>query len=75
LTESGPLPVAVNDVISVLRAGQGNCLFGCGEAEGVERASAAIAQALRSPLLDRELLLHEAGKILVHVSGPSGTTF
>jgi cell division protein FtsZ len=75
LTESGPLPVAVTDVISVLRAGQGSCLFGCGEAEGSERASAAIAQALRSPLLDRELLLHEAGKILVHVSGPSGTTF
>jgi cell division protein FtsZ len=75
LTESGPLPVAVGDLVSALRGGRGTSLFGCGEAEGVDRAREAAAQALRSPLLDRELLLHDAEKIVVHVSGPLGTTF
>ena len=75
LGKPGPLPIAVNDLLSVLRAGHGACLFGCGESEGGNRAHEALEQALRSPLLDRGRLLQEAGKILVHISGPASLTF
>jgi cell division protein FtsZ len=75
LTNPGPLPVAVNDLLSVLRPGRGACLFGSGEAAGGERGREALEQALRSPLLDRGRLLHEADRVLVHLHGPSTTTF
>ena len=75
LTNPGPLPVAVNDLLPVLRAGQGVCFFGCGEADGDDRALEALDQALRSPLLDRGRLLHEAGRVIVHLHGPSTTSF
>ena len=75
LGNPGPLPIAVNDLLSVLRVGVGGCLFGCGESEGGNRAHESLEQALRSPLLDRGRLLQEAGKILVHLSGPRSLTF
>lgn len=75
LMNPGPLPVAVNDLLSVVRAGRGPCLFGSGEAAGSERGHEALEQALRSPLLDRGRLLHEADRVLVHLHGPSTTTF
>ena len=75
LGSPGPLPIAVNDLLSILRATQGGCLFGCGESVGANRAHEALEQALRSPLLDRGRLLQEAGKILVHLSGPASLTF
>lgn len=75
LGKPGPLPIAVSDLLSVLRAGQGTCLFGCGESIGVNRAHEALEQALRSPLLDRGRLLQEAGKIVVHISGPATLAF
>lgn len=75
LGKPGPLPIAVNDLLSVLRAANGSCLFGCGEAVGSNRAHEALEQALRSPLLDRGRLLQEAGKILVHITGPASLTF
>ena len=75
LGSPGPLPIALNDLLTVLRATKGGCLFGCGESEGANRAHEALEQALRSPLLDRGRLLQEAGKILVHLSGPSSLTF
>ena len=75
LGKPGPLPIAVNDLLSVLRASMGACLFGCGESVGGNRAHESLEQALRSPLLDRGRLLQEAGKILVHISGPASLTF
>jgi len=75
LGNPGPLPIAVNDLLSVLRVSNGGCLFGAGESNGGNRAHEAVEQALRSPLLDRGRLLQEAGKILVHLSGPSSLTF
>jgi cell division protein FtsZ len=75
LQNPGPLPIAVNDLLSVLRAGNGCCLFGCGESVGGNRTQEAVEQALRSPLLDRGRLLQEAGKILVHLAGPVSLTF
>lgn len=50
-------------------------MFGSGEADGGNRAHEALEQALRSPLLDRGRLLHEASKVLVHLSGPRSLTF
>jgi len=71
----GPMAVAVPDLLAVLRSGGGSFLFGSGEAEGGNRAHEALEQALRSPLLDRGRLLHEAKKVLVHLSGPHSLTF
>lgn len=75
LTTTGPLPVAVNDLLTVLRPGSGPCLFGSGEASGGERGREALEQSLRSPLLDRGRLLQEADRVLVHLHGPTTTTF
>lgn len=71
----GPMAVAVPDLLGVLRSGGGSFLFGSGEADGGNRAHEALEQALRSPLLDRGRLLHEAKKVLVHLSGPRSLTF
>jgi cell division protein FtsZ len=71
----GPMAVAVPDLLGVLRSGGGAFLFGSGEADGGNRAHEALEQALRSPLLDRGRLLHDAKKVLVHLSGPRSLTF
>ena len=71
----GPMAVAVPDLLGVLRSGGGAFLFGSGEADGGNRAHKALEQALRSPLLDRGRLLHEAKKVLVHLSGPRSLAF
>jgi len=71
----GPMAVAVPDLLGILRSGGGSFLFGNGEAEGGNRAHEALEQALRSPLLDRGRLLHEAKKVLVHLSGPTSLAF
>jgi cell division protein FtsZ len=71
----GPMAVAVPDLLGVLRSGGGAFLFGSGEADGGNRAHEALEQALRSPLLDRGRLLHEAKKVLVHLSGPRSLAF
>ena len=71
----GPMAVAVPDLLGVLRSGGGGFLFGSGEADGGNRAHESLEQALRSPLLDRGRLLHEASKVLVHLSGPRSLTF
>ncbi len=68
---SGPIPVSLPDLLNVLRAGQGSCLFGYGEAQGDKRSHNALEKLLHSPLLDSGRLLHEAGSVLIHISGPS----
>jgi len=71
----GPMAVAVPDLLGILRSGGGAFLFGSGEADSGNRAHEALEQALRSPLLDRGRLLHDAKKVLVHLSGPRSLTF
>jgi len=71
----GPMAVAVPDLLGILRSGGGAFLFGSGEADGANRAHEALEQALRSPLLDRGRLLHDAKKVLVHLLGPRSLTF
>ena len=75
ISSRGPLPVSIPDLLSTLRGANGPALFGCGESAGANRAHEALEQALRSPLLDRGRLLHEAGKLLVHLSGPPSLAF
>ncbi|MEI8292901.1 MAG: cell division protein FtsZ [bacterium] len=71
----GPMQVAVPDLLGILRGGGGSFLFGSGEADGGNRAHEALEQALRSPLLDHGRLVHDAEKVLVHLSGPRSLTF
>jgi len=75
ITCSGPMPVALPDLLGVLSSGGGSFLFGNGESDGGNRAHEALEIALRSPLLDRGRLLHESKKVLVHISGPATLTF
>lgn len=70
VTSTGPIPVSLPDMLAVLRHSDDSCLFGCGEAIGESRGHHALETALRSPLLDRGRLLHDAGRLLVHISGP-----
>ena len=71
VTSNGPIPVSLPDMLAVLRHSDDSCLFGCGEAAGEDRVHHVLETALRSPLLDRGRLLHDAGRLLVHISGPS----
>lgn len=71
----GPLPVSLPDLIAILRHSGDGCLFGCGSAEGHERAGLALEEALRSPLLDGGHLLKNGTEVLVHIHGPSDVSF
>lgn len=71
LNSNGPMPISLPDLLTILRAGQGSCLFGYGEAQGDNRSHHALEKMLHSPLLDSGRLIHEAGSLLVHISGPS----
>jgi cell division protein FtsZ len=71
LNANGPMPVSLPDLLTILRAGDGNYLFGFGEASGDQRAQQALERVLRSELLDSGRLLEKARSVLVHISGPS----
>ncbi|MFZ4777521.1 MAG: hypothetical protein ACOYM3_19300 [Terrimicrobiaceae bacterium] len=75
ISAPGPLGVGLPDLLSVLNAGDGSCLFGTGAASGDNRAHEALEKALKSPLLDRGRLLDDAGSVLVHLSGPPSLSF
>lgn len=70
VTSNGPIPVSIPDMLAILRHSEDSCLFGCGDAGGDDRVRHVIDATLRSPLLDRGRLLHDAGRLLVHISGP-----
>jgi cell division protein FtsZ len=71
LNANGPMPVSLPDLLTILRAGDGNYLFGFGEASGDQRAQQALERVLRSELLDSGRLLEKARSVLVHISGSS----
>lgn len=75
ISARGPLGVGLPDLLSVLNAGNGGCLFGTGASAGDNRAHEALERALKSPLLDRGRLLDEAASVLVHLSGPPSLSF
>ncbi|QTN33525.1 hypothetical protein HZ994_14790 [Akkermansiaceae bacterium] len=70
----GIINVGLDDLMSALRTTRSRCLFGSGMADGKDRASKALRNALSSPLLDQGSLLREAQTVLVHLSGGESLT-
>jgi len=70
----GLINIGLDDLMSALRTNRSRCLFGSGIAKGKDRASAALRNALASPLLDQGALLKAAQTVLVHLSGGEDLT-
>lgn len=70
----GLINVGLDDLMSALRTTRSRCLFGSGIADGKDRASKALRNALSSPLLDQGALLKEAQTLLVHLCGGESLT-
>jgi cell division protein FtsZ len=70
----GLIRIGFDDLVAVLRSPNGRCLFGFGESDSDNRAHDALAQALKSPLMDRGRTLADAARVLVQVAGGPGMT-
>jgi cell division protein FtsZ len=70
----GLINVGLDDLMSALRTNRSRCLFGSGLANGKDRATKALRNALASPLLDQGSLLKEAQTVLVHLCGGEDLT-
>ena len=70
----GLIRIGFDDLLAALRAHNGRCLFGYGEADSDNRAHDALAQALKNPLMDRGRMLADATHVLVQVAGGPGLT-
>ena len=70
----GLIRIGFDDLLSALRSRNGRCLFGFGESDSDNRAHDALAQALKSPLMDRGRTLADAARVLVQVAGGSAMT-
>ena len=70
----GLINVGLDELMSALRTTRSRCLFGSGIADGKDRASKALRNALSSPLLYQGSLLKEAQTVLVHLSGGESLT-
>ena len=70
----GLIRIGFDDLLAALRAHNGRCLFGYGEADSDNRAHDALTQALRNPLMDRGRMLADATHVLVQVAGGAGLT-
>src|SRR5262245_8238025 len=70
----GLIRIGFDDLLSALRSRNGRCLFGFGESDSDNRAHDALAQALKSPLIDRGRTLADAARVLVQVAGGPGLT-
>ncbi|GAB4165989.1 MAG: cell division protein FtsZ [Terrimicrobiaceae bacterium] len=74
LASRGPVPLNLGSVANALRGGPAS-FFGRGMSDGDNRANEAVERALRSPLLDRGRVLHEATAVVAHIAGPPSLTF
>jgi len=74
LQRRGLIHAGFDEIAAVLRAQNARSLFGLGEADGDNRAHAALERALRSPLMDRGRLLSEVQSLFVHVAGGPSMT-
>src|SRR3989449_3674411 len=70
----GLMRIGFDDLLAALRAHNGRCLFGYGEADSDNRAHDALTQALKNPLMDRGRMLADATHVLVQVAGGPGLT-
>lgn len=74
LQRRGLIHAGFDEIATVLRAKDSRSLFGCGEADGDNRAHVALERALRNPLMDRGRLLSDVQSLLVHVAGGASMT-
>ena len=74
VTQQGLIHLGLDELMSALGDGRSHCLFGCGTAEGKDRSSAALRQALASPLLDQGTLFKKTDTVLVHICGGEDLT-
>ncbi len=74
VVKPGLIHVGLDELITALRTTRSRCLFGSGIADGKDRASKALRNALSSPLLDQGALLKDAQSVLVHLSGGESLT-
>src|SRR5881396_959789 len=70
----GLIRIGFDDLLAALRSRNGRCLFGFGESDSDNRAHDALAQALKSPLMDRGRTLADAARVLIQVAGGPGMT-
>ncbi len=70
----GLIRIGFDDLVAALRSPNGRCLFGFGESDSDNRAHDALAQALKSPLMDRGRTLADTARVLVQVAGGPGMT-
>jgi cell division protein FtsZ len=70
----GLIRIGFDDLVAALRSPNGRCLFGFGESDSDNRAHDALAQALKSPLMDRGRTLADAARVLVQVAGGPSMT-
>jgi cell division protein FtsZ len=70
----GLIRIGFDDLVAALRSPNGRCLFGFGESDTENRAHDALAQALKSPLMDRGRTLADAARVLVQVAGGPNMT-
>jgi cell division protein FtsZ len=70
----GLIRIGFDDLVAALRSRNGRCLFGFGESDSDNRAHDALAQALKSPLMDRGRTLADAARVLVQVAGGPAMT-
>ncbi|NOY00249.1 MAG: hypothetical protein GXP30_11010, partial [Verrucomicrobia bacterium] len=74
VTQPGIIRLGMDDLLTALRNRDSRCLFGFGQAKGDNRAKAALAKALKSPLIDKGYLLNSAENVLIHISGGDSLT-
>ena len=74
VNQRGLIHIGFDELLNALRAQNARCIFGCGEADGDNRAHTALERALRNPLMDRGRLLDDATSVLVNVAGGPGMT-
>ncbi|MCF6312371.1 MAG: hypothetical protein L3J39_07960 [Verrucomicrobiales bacterium] len=74
VTQPGIIRLGMDDLLTALRNRDSRCLFGFGLAKGDNRAQEALAQALKSPLIDKNYLMDSAENVLIHISGGDSLT-
>src|SRR5437867_9321938 len=70
----GLIRIGFDDLLAALRSRNGRCLFGFGESDSANRAHDALAQALKTALMDRGRMLADAARVLVQVAGGPAMT-
>ena len=68
------MPVGLDELLQMFAGADARAHFGYGVASGPDRVRLAVAQALRSPLLEEGKLLSEPGRVLVHLTGDDSLT-